>query len=174
VPAFNLIFGLAFLGSAFLIVPMLGFGASLGSLVDVAPFLVFLCFPVIGIVSLRSALRERALARELFARGTRCWGRIASMSLGAGARVVNGLRYARVVLEVDAYPAHALTQQVASYRAAPLATLGRIRVDWFVPQFQLQQAQPGGYCALLVDPADPKRHHLEGFADANGNFVAVA
>lgn len=174
VPGFNLLFGIVFIASGLFVVPMLLLGMSMGSLGDVAPFFVFLLFPFMGIGFLRTALRERALARQLFASGTRCWARIASIAPGAGARVVNGMRYARVILEVDAYPAQGQApQQLASYREAPRSAFGRIQVDWFVSQFQLMQAQPGSYCALLVDPADPKRHHLEGFADGNGNFTPI-
>lgn len=170
-PTFNLIFGIAFLASGLLVVPMLLMGLSMGSLGDVAPFLAFLAFPLIGVGSLRAALRERATARELFTHGVRCWARIASITPGSGARVVNGMRYPRMVLEVDAFAAH--VQTAASYRQAPTTLLGRVKVDWFVAQHQLMQATPGSWCALLVDPRDPTRHQLEGFAAADGTFTAL-
>ena len=49
----------------------------------------------------------------------------------------------------------------------------RVKVHWFVCDAQMFFVQPGGFCALLVDPAPPHTVYLDGFATAEGRFVAA-
>ncbi|MDC0744160.1 hypothetical protein [Polyangium mundeleinium] len=79
-----------------------------------------------------------------------------------------------VHLEVDAFVAMGASGAPGVAVPPPGSLLAsRVKVHWFVCDVQMFFVQPGGFCALLVDPAPPHKVYLDGFATAEGRFVAA-
>ncbi|MDI1452113.1 hypothetical protein [Polyangium sp. 6x1] len=127
-----------------------------------------------GVQSIRVQQKNKQDALRLQRVGVPCWGRVVTSRLGRVARKVGFQRWLEVHLEVDAFVAPGASGAPGVAVPPPGSLLAsRVKVHWFVCDAQMFFVQPGGFCALLVDPAPPHTVYLDGFATAEGHFVAT-
>jgi hypothetical protein len=165
-PSFNLTFGLWFTIFPLVIFGIIGgvfwkvgmFELMGGNIALMAPALLVVLFPLIGVFALRSALRERANARALWTSGLQCWGQVIRATPTGAARRHGARRWLALGLEIAAQPVG---------DAAPAGPI-RVTCTWYVSDMQASLVQPGGWVALLVDRGDPSVVLLEALRTPGG------
>jgi len=117
-----------------------------------------------GIGSVLAGMSTRKTVAELTRTGTRCWGRIVSAapaSLGTELEIV-----------VEPFVAHD-DASTRDYREG-VRVPERVTIAWAIDESRRSSVQPHSWCAFLLDPADPTRVVLDGFATPEGAFTALS